>query len=77
MDKITEWAAANGKCPMRYYAQLNGKSPMENYIAQRKEMMEQIKTREEKVNAVPQIDPKVLEKQVAKSLEKYFNKIIK
>ena len=77
MNKVTEWAAANGKIPMRYYAQINGKSPMENYIAQRKEMVEQIKVREEAKNAVPQIDPKVLEKQVEKSLEKYFNKIIK
>lgn len=77
MDKITEWAAANGKCSMRYYAQINGKSPMENYIEQRKEMMERIKERESAKNIVPQIDPKVLEKQVAKSLEKYFNKIIK
>lgn len=47
LDRTSALARERGNLPNRYYYQLNGKSPQENYIEQKKEMIEKLLSDEE------------------------------
>lgn len=68
----------NDKLPRRYYYQLNGKSPMENYIENRKDLIESYNKRKDDTLKKAQEQKnfeKILEKSLDKEVHKQLDKV--